>query len=163
MSYALEQVERLISHAIANKVVHNLAWTPLFFLYQWFKRHRFVDSRIPIPPSCIQFWQYQVGQEKSACHFPKKKLTVTLLVKHSRGVRGECILTFGMSYVVILRTLKCNLCQKFAKNYHCSSTGIFSINSYSNQTYTYKGCIETARKSRFWFLVNFSLFWLLQR
>ena len=30
VSYALEQAERLISHARANKVVHNFAWTPLY-------------------------------------------------------------------------------------------------------------------------------------
>ena len=29
VSYASEQAERLISHARANKVVHNFAWTPL--------------------------------------------------------------------------------------------------------------------------------------
>ena len=30
VSNALEQAERLISHARANKVVHNFAWTPLY-------------------------------------------------------------------------------------------------------------------------------------
>ena len=32
VSYALEQAERLISHAITNKVVHNFAWNPLLFI-----------------------------------------------------------------------------------------------------------------------------------
>ena len=40
----------------------------------------------------------KAGQEKSACHFHKKKLTVTLLVRFCRGIIGECILTIGMSY-----------------------------------------------------------------
>ena len=30
VSYALEQAERLISHARAKKVVHNFAWNPLY-------------------------------------------------------------------------------------------------------------------------------------
>ena len=30
VSYALEQAERPISHARANKVVHNFAWIPLY-------------------------------------------------------------------------------------------------------------------------------------
>ena len=30
VSYAMEQAERLISHARANKVVHNFAWTRLY-------------------------------------------------------------------------------------------------------------------------------------
>ena len=30
VKYALEQAERLISHARANKVMHNFAWTPLY-------------------------------------------------------------------------------------------------------------------------------------
>ena len=29
----------------------------------------------------LQYWQYKAGQEKSACHFHKKRLAVTLLVK----------------------------------------------------------------------------------
>ena len=34
VSYALEQAERLISHARANKVVHNFAWNPLYNVKQ---------------------------------------------------------------------------------------------------------------------------------
>ena len=60
----------------------------------------------------VQYWQYQEGQKKSACHFHTKKLTVTLLVKCYRGVIGECILTIEMSYKVIWGTLKYNLCKK---------------------------------------------------
>ena len=53
----------------------------------------------------LQYWQYQVGQEKSACHFHKKKLTVSLQVKDYRWVIGECILKIEMSYKVMLGTL----------------------------------------------------------
>ena len=34
VSCALEQAERLISHARANKVVHNFAWNPLYY-WSW--------------------------------------------------------------------------------------------------------------------------------
>ena len=33
VSYAMEQAGRLISHARANEVMHNFAWTPLYNIY----------------------------------------------------------------------------------------------------------------------------------
>ena len=39
VSYALEQAERHISHARANKVMHNFAWTPLYSGLQGIQVH----------------------------------------------------------------------------------------------------------------------------
>ena len=78
------------------------------------------------------------------------------LIKCYRGVIGECVLTFGISNKVILRHLCVIFAKKLKQKFQFSLTGIFSINSYPNQTY--KGCIETARMSRFW---TWPLFWLL--
>ena len=40
VSYAMEQAERLISHARANKVMHNFAWTPLYDLNLFFAYYK---------------------------------------------------------------------------------------------------------------------------
>ena len=58
--------------------------------------------------------------------------------------------------ISIFRTLECNLCQNSETKIGCSSTGIFWVNSYLNQTCS--GCIETTRESRFW---KWPWFWIL--
>ena len=54
VSYVLEQAERLISHARANKVVHNFAWTPLYLFPMTSYKHSILKNLL-IPELCLSF------------------------------------------------------------------------------------------------------------
>ena len=48
VSYAMEQAERLISHARANKVMHNFAWTPLYLRMVGNQLQKYINNNIII-------------------------------------------------------------------------------------------------------------------
>ena len=57
----------------------------------------------------VQYWQFQVGQERSPCQSNMNEWIVDLAMKDLKGVTSERKDTFGWSDGVILGTLQLNL------------------------------------------------------
>jgi len=90
--------------------------------------------------------------------FNNKKLAVTLLVNYYIGVIHRLFFNwdFLSQFLLSYSNQICKGCIETARKSRFWFLVNFSLIN-SYWNQTCKGCIETARKSKFWFLVNFSL------